>query len=207
MVLGFIRSPHRLSGKLDCPLATWVHGTLDSASPLERLAGKTQPDLLIANSRHTLEPLARFFVTCRLTLSTSRLSLHIGTMNQESPCAEGCEKNSAYTMRPRLSCKSVAWNPGKGHIHIVQALSQILADRPWQACVGRWGAALGRNRIRIVDLGMRDRLKLGSRLQMLGQRSDVSDLMAAADVFLFDEYRTGEFGMVFVEALQAGYRS
>ncbi len=50
-----IASPRVRSKKL--PLATWIHGVIDSKSKLDQLASKTPPDLLIANSSTPLRRL------------------------------------------------------------------------------------------------------------------------------------------------------
>jgi glycosyltransferase involved in cell wall biosynthesis len=199
---------HSIAGpvvrKARLPLATWVHGTLDASSPLERLARKTQPDLLIANSRHTLTAAREVFPTC--SAEVVYFPIESAYRHEESRVAIRRRVRERFGLVDDcpLVLQVGRMEPGKGHDDFIQALSQIPIDRPWQA----WLVG-GAQRSEEVEYEsslseLCHRLKLGSRVQMLGQRSDVSDLMAAADVFCLTNNGPESFGMVFVEALYAG---
>ena len=51
---------------------------------------------------------------------------------------------------------------------------------------------------------MAARLNIGDRLRFLGQRSDVGQLMAAADIYCQPNQGPEPFGIAFIEAMQAG---
>lgn len=89
--------------------------------------------------------------------------------------------------------------PQKGHVLLVDAMRHVLVDRPDALLVlaGREGRATGALRARIVELG------IGDSVRELGIRSDVADLLAAADVFAFSSLYEGLGGAV-VEALGLG---
>jgi glycosyltransferase involved in cell wall biosynthesis len=85
----------------------------------------------------------------------------------------------------------------KGHDHILDALPAIRAGTPdvvflW-AGSGELEGELGR---RITETGARDRIRL------LGRRTDVGRLLAAADLFVFSSRYEG-FGFALVEAMAA----
>jgi glycosyltransferase involved in cell wall biosynthesis len=85
----------------------------------------------------------------------------------------------------------------KGHDHILDALPTIRARTP--DVVFLWagsGELEGELRRRITEIGGRDRIRL------LGRRTDVRSLLAAADLFVFPSRYEG-FGFALVEAMAA----
>jgi glycosyltransferase involved in cell wall biosynthesis len=94
--------------------------------------------------------------------------------------------------------------PWKGHALLVEALGRLPADVGWRCWIaggvqraeeGAHGRAL---RERVAALS------LTPRVQFLGLRSDVPDLLAAADVYCQPNTGPEPFGISFVEALWAG---
>jgi glycosyltransferase involved in cell wall biosynthesis len=85
--------------------------------------------------------------------------------------------------------------PYKGHADLIDALAQIPSDTPWELwCAGR-------------DDGIGPALAaraagLGGRVKFLGARSDVPDLLAAADVFVLASHEEG-FPNAVLEAMAA----
>jgi glycosyltransferase involved in cell wall biosynthesis len=84
----------------------------------------------------------------------------------------------------------------KGQSHLLAAFARVSKDRPAAILIvaGRQGNAS--NHIRSLS----EELGLGNRVQFLGHRSDVPDLMVAADVFVFPSLWEG-LGGVLIEAL------
>jgi glycosyltransferase involved in cell wall biosynthesis len=94
-----------------------------------------------------------------------------------------------------------AW---KGHAVLLEALGRIGASRDWVCWIA--GGAERRSEatyLRSLEDRAR-RLGIAHRVRFLGQRSDVAELMAAADIFCQPNQTPEPFGLVFVEALAAG---
>jgi len=76
-------------------------------------------------------------------------------------------------------------NREKGYHDLVEAL-QRLRDMPWRALfIGRDEGFLGKVIHQINDYGLKE------RIQILGQRSDITHLLAATDIFVLPSYREG----------------
>lgn len=88
--------------------------------------------------------------------------------------------------------------PQKGHRHLLEALPDVVRDAPEVVTLiaGRDGRASSDLRTRAAELRTGD-------LRFLGERSDVPELLAAADVMCFPSEREG-FGGVLIEALAVG---
>jgi glycosyltransferase involved in cell wall biosynthesis len=84
----------------------------------------------------------------------------------------------------------------KGHLHLLAAFEIVAQSRPDARLViaGREGNATADLHARAAELGLLD------KVQFLGHRSDVPELMAAADVFAFPSLWEG-LGGVLIEAL------
>ena len=87
----------------------------------------------------------------------------------------------------------------KGQKHLLEAMHLLASERPHLILliVGREGNASEEL------LGLAAKLRLGSRVQFLGHRSDVGDLLAAADVFVFPSLYEG-LGGAMLEAMARG---
>ena len=107
-----------------------------------------------------------------------------------------------------------------GKVVILQA-SRIGAVEGASGPPGGFGTAAGRPRVGVLASrrcteggrcgifkaelrSSADRAGIADRVRFLGQRADVSRLMAAADVFCQPNTGPEPFGIVFVEALYAG---
>jgi glycosyltransferase involved in cell wall biosynthesis len=95
-------------------------------------------------------------------------------------------------------------DPLKGHRHCLEALAR-LADVPgwvgWQV-----GGAQRPHEVRYLEELKAGTVRMGiaERIRFVGQRSDVTKLMAAADVYCQPNIRPDTFGITFIEALWAG---
>jgi glycosyltransferase involved in cell wall biosynthesis len=87
----------------------------------------------------------------------------------------------------------------KGHRFLLEAMAILANARPQAVLMmaGREGHASAE-----LD-GLRSRLRLGDRVRFLGQRTDVPDLLAAGDIFVFPSLYEG-FGGAVIEAMALG---
>src|SRR5437773_10189493 len=94
--------------------------------------------------------------------------------------------------------------PCKGHLLHLEALAKISHVPRW-IC---WFVGGAQNDAELRYLGelkrVAGRYGIAYRLRFLGQRVDISRLMAAADLFCQPNTGPEGFGIVFVEALSAG---
>jgi glycosyltransferase involved in cell wall biosynthesis len=94
-----------------------------------------------------------------------------------------------------------AW---KGHSLQLNALARLRPDLNWM-CWFVGGAQRASEHAYVNQLHRQvEGLGLGKRIQFLGQRADVPELLGAADVHCQPNLQPEPFGLTFVEAMQAG---
>jgi glycosyltransferase involved in cell wall biosynthesis len=205
------------------PLAFWLHGPLSRRNWLDRLAARRQADLLVANSHYTAQAtLASFPALSRGASVSSRAAagasgppdasaavpivhppLELRQLDREAARAaiRGSLGAGPATAVIFQASRLEAW---KGHPVLLEALGRIGASRDW-VCWVAGGAQRRSEASYLRSLGERAQaLGIAHRVRFLGQRSDVADLMAAADIFCQPNQSPEPFGLVFVEALAAG---
>jgi glycosyltransferase involved in cell wall biosynthesis len=183
------------------PLVSYLHAPPDGRHWLERLARRTVPDLALCNSKFTAAASAELYPAVRARM------FYYPVAPPESDYAE----SDAKLIRAQLETpedatviiqvsRMEAW---KGHRQHLQALS-LLQDLPgwvsWQ--VG--GAQSSGEEKYLQELQeTAKRLGIAERVLFLGQRQDVTRLLAAADIFCQPNAGPEPFGIVFIEALYA----
>ncbi len=178
------------------PLALFLHSP-PRFGWLDLLASRTQANLVIANSRFTLAK-SQWWIKKVPALVCTYPFTEPGHIDRDSARAKlGIPADTVLVVQvSRL-------DPYKGHRLHLEALSRLGVATAWQALFV--GAAQKDNEDYAHSLErMRDRLGLRSRVHFLGHRTDIADVLAAADIFCHPNISPEPFGMVFVEAMLAG---
>ena len=179
----------------DIPVALFVHNP-PGLHWLDMLAHRTRPDLIIVNSRFTLNASRRWI---------GRTPAVICTYPFGGPKEIDRDRvRSALDLKPDtvLVLQASRLDPYKGHRLHLEALAEVGRDFAWRALFVGSAQPAGERYVRSLER-LQERLDLTTRVQFLGHRSDVDELMAAADVFCHPNIRPEPFGMVFVEAMLA----
>jgi glycosyltransferase involved in cell wall biosynthesis len=183
-------------------LAFWAHDAAKGSHWLERWASRVAPDIVIGNSRFTegTVPLLFPHAPCKI--------IFYPVMPSQPPDATACR----YEIRRALGVaddtvaiiqvsRMEAW---KGHHLHLDALAKLKDDPRW-ICWMVGGAQRPAEQEYMRDIQEKAaRLGIGNRVRFLGQRSDVPNLLAAADIFSQPNLGAEPFGIVFIEALAAG---
>jgi glycosyltransferase involved in cell wall biosynthesis len=181
-------------------LVYWGHDYLDGKHWLHRWAGRTPPDLVIANSRFTAGGVTRVFAGAPVRVVHSPLSLPASTGSVRT---EAIRTEFGTSADATVIVQVSRLEPLKGHDVLLSALGE-LRDLPWR-CWMVGGAQRPAEREYLDALVRRcSQLGIADRVQFVGQREDVQDILRAADVFCQPNASPDAFGLVFVEALAAG---
>jgi glycosyltransferase involved in cell wall biosynthesis len=186
--------------RANLPLALWLHGAPARGSWLDRFAARRQPDLLVCNSHYTAQAAALLFP---------------GPAEVIYPPVEPPSKRPRSTrehLRGSLGAGATdtvilqvsrleAW---KGHRLLLDALGRLAGIRGWTCWIV--GGSQRPEEARYLEELRTTARRLGVEhvVRFLGERRDVPDLMAAADVLCQPNVEPEPFGIVFIEALQAG---
>ncbi len=184
------------------PLAFWAHDAIHGRNWLERWAGRVPPDLVIGNSLFTQATVAQLFphTPCNVIYYPVLL---------RQPEANGAVREAVRrelaasddTVAIIQVSRMEAW---KGHHLHLEALARLKDDKRWVCwMVGGAQRPAEQEYMRAIQQKAID-LGIGERVLFLGQRSDVSRLLAAADIFSQPNMGPEPFGIVFIEALSAG---
>jgi glycosyltransferase involved in cell wall biosynthesis len=186
---------------LGIPLVFWCHDTPTGRHWLERQASRVLPSYAIANSQYIQSQLPQLYPS-------------VPSQVIYAPVAD----NDPQYTSPKRSLKRAEFNTPSDAIVIIQVsrlelwkgqqllLSSLalLKDIPNWVCwiVGgaqrsQEAAYLANLRAQICDSGIEE------RVQFLGQRSDVAELLAAADIHCQPNIFPEPFGITFIEALYA----
>ncbi len=180
------------------PLVFWCHDIPQGRHWLERLAAQIPPDLAIANSQYTLTHLPVLYPRGWREVCYLPVEPVAGYDRTEVRAGWGLPQEQVVILQ---ASRMEAW---KGQGLLLEALGQLQALPQWVCWI-----AGGRQRpqeeaywhqlqTQVQQLGLSD------RVQFLGQRSDIPQLLAAADLYCQPNLAPEPFGIAFVEALSAG---
>jgi glycosyltransferase involved in cell wall biosynthesis len=182
------------------PLVRWLHAAENGRTWQERAAGFVRPDFVICNSRYTCEG-----------SSTRYPGVARGVFYAPVPVEE-VEPEVRARLRKSFDAPADAivivmaarMEALKGHATLLAALSRLRSARPWGCWIA--GGAQRPPEVEYVEALQAeiDRLGLSSRVKLLGERPDVSALLAAADIYCQPNIGPDAYGLSFVEALVSG---
>jgi glycosyltransferase involved in cell wall biosynthesis len=184
------------------PLLMWMHGIRILRRWLNHLLGRNLPDLMICNSSYTQQALASVFPGIESTV----IHYPLGTTDTQPGGgsreairkATGAREDSVVIV---LASRMVSW---KGHHVLLDALAQLVSETPWQCWIV--GGAQSPAEQEYVD-GLESKVVnagLAEKIRFLGQRTDVAHILSAADIFCQPNLEGEPFGVVYIEAMQAG---
>jgi glycosyltransferase involved in cell wall biosynthesis len=184
------------------PLAFWLHDAASGAHWLERWARWTLPDLVLCNSAYTCGTLTRLYARVRAEViycpvAPSPPADLKADRSQIRAALATTEDSPVIIQVSRLE----EW---KGHALHLAALGRLRRTHPWTCWIV--GGAQRPHELRYLKR-LKDQaagLGIADRVRFLGQRSDVRQLLAAADIFCQPNTGPEPFGIALVEALSAG---
>ena len=184
------------------PLVFWMHTSGEGRHWLDRLAARTPPDLVVANSQFTARNIAGWFPETPIEIVYYPLRLAHSAADIDT-----------------VSSFDVPWTPPTGDVVIVQVgrLERWKGYRETLEALGRlrdlegWTYWLVGAPQRPAEEAYFGELKelvrasgLPDRVRFTGQRSDISALLQAADIYCQPNTSPEPFGITFVEAQAAG---
>jgi glycosyltransferase involved in cell wall biosynthesis len=176
----------------------WMHGVFQGHW-LQRLASRQVPDFAICNSEFAKSTLHLVYPglpssVIHYPVKSTEISSHRVAIRDEMQV----QPNTVVIL---MASRMEAW---KGHFNLLNAAARISNRSDWTI----WIAGTPQTRsektyFNSVEAEVKH-LQLQDRVRFLGHRSDVPALMRAADIFCQPNSDPEPFGIVFIEALQAG---
>jgi glycosyltransferase involved in cell wall biosynthesis len=167
---------------------------------MNKLAGRVQPDVVIANSHYTAKHAYPKFegVEQHVVYPVVRPAKTNPGDRERIRKELGAEENDVVILQ---ASRMQEW---KGQALLIEALALLPKDLSWK-CWFAGDAQRDFEKAYVSKLkGRVANLNLSERVQFLGQRNDVPALMQGADIFCQPNLSPEPFGIVFVEALAAG---
>ena len=183
-------------------LGFWAHAFHAGLGWLERLAKRSVPRVVIANSRFTDEGLKNLFpgVQGKVIYPPLPLVHHDEAAQWRSTIRKEFGINDETVVIIQVSRIEKC----KGHLLHLDALALLKGLPERWVCWMAVGAQRPEEQAYLSKLQeLTLQLDLSERVKFLGQRSDISKLLAAADVFCQPNESPDSFGLAFVEALWA----
>jgi glycosyltransferase involved in cell wall biosynthesis len=183
------------------PLVFWLHNPTKGKHWLDRWGSRTTPDLVLCNSEFTAATASNLFPGVRSEVAYCPVAPPIREYSQVDRKATRAELQTPDDVVVIIQASRMeSW---KGHALHLEGLS-MLKDLPGWLC---WmvGGAQRNGEIHYLETLKRKAAELGiaDRVRFLGQRSDVEQLLAAADIYCQPNTEPEPFGIAFIEALYA----
>ena len=185
------------------PFVFFQHDIARGTHWVERWAKLKEPDAVISNSHFSAKSAVKLFpkktprvVHCPVPLPSAPVSdvEKRRAVRQKLDTAEG---DVVILQASRME----RW---KGLSLLVESLGHLRTRTPWTVWIAG-GAQREHEKAFVQEVRARAEASgVATHLRWLGQRSDVPELMAAADVFCQPNLSPEPFGIVFIEALARG---
>lgn len=181
-------------------LIFWGHARHNPDHWVDRKASRVSPDLVIANSRFTAAGLSSLFPETAVEALYAPARFPAPVVEQRSRLRAQMqvdEKVVAILMVARMEAL-------KGHRTLLEALSRLRGREDWTCWIVGAGQRPDEIQYENELHQMSERLGLSTRVKWLGQRVDVPDWLAAADIYCQPNSMPDSFGLTFIEAMMAG---
>lgn len=182
------------------PLGFLCHDGLKGSHWIERWAKHTVPDLVIANSDYTANTVGVLYpqAPCQ--------TIYYPVLNTIPSKAEVRSRVRSALQTPEdriVIVQACRLEPWKGHQLLLSALGELQVDN-WEVWIaGGVQRSHEANYLQQLEAQARE-LGIADKVKFLGQRSDVPELLAAADIHCQPNLGAEPFGIAFIEALYAG---
>jgi glycosyltransferase involved in cell wall biosynthesis len=184
-------------------LLYWLHGAPDGNHWLEMWAGRTRPDMVICCSEFTAGLLWKVYPGVRAEVVHPPVP-PIKTQLHDPAHRTALRKQLQTPDDAVVIVQASRMEEWKGHRLHLEALARM-RDLPDWMCWFVGGAQRPAEERYLEELKLAaERLGIEDKVRFLGQRSDVHEVLASADVFCQPNTGPEPFGIVFVEALWAG---
>jgi glycosyltransferase involved in cell wall biosynthesis len=180
----------------------WLHDGATGKGRFERLARLSRPGFCVANSEYTQATLSTLYPALPSTVQYYPIETTAAALTTDERRAVRQELGASDGEVVVIQASRM--EPWKGQRRLLAALARVDRALPWVAVlVG--GAQRPVEREYVTSLERQcEELGIRARVRFLGQRSDVTRLLAASDVHCQPNQGPEPFGIVFVEALAAG---
>jgi glycosyltransferase involved in cell wall biosynthesis len=185
----------------DMRLVFWLHGRASGSHWTEKWARRSPPDSMICVSNDTALTAENLFP------GNPKLVLYAPFEMSGFQSRDECGQTRAELRAPLDSVIIIQvsrMEPGKGHLDHLKALARLPDSLAWTCWIV--GGVERAAEKKYFDELTKASITLGleNRVRFLGHRSDVKDLLSAADIFC-QPNRGGEgFSIAFLEAFAAG---
>jgi glycosyltransferase involved in cell wall biosynthesis len=181
------------------PLVFFLHDRADGRHWTERLARRRKPDLAICNSRYTSGTLDRLYP------GVPRDVLHCPVPRAVDARDRGATRAALGATPQQVVIIQVArMEPWKGQLELIDALTRLPPALPWTCWIVGGAQRQAESAYRQQVEAAAAARGIAARLALLGERTDVADLLRAADIFCHPARHPEPFGIAVVEALWAG---
>jgi glycosyltransferase involved in cell wall biosynthesis len=183
------------------PVVVWMHGTSAGRHWTEQWARRTDPDLVVCNSRFTAQSAGAVYPYALKRVVYCPVELHPTLLSSAERQAIRTELTTPETAVVIVQVSRMErW---KGQLAHLQALSRLKAIPNW-ICWFAGGAQRPEEEKFFEELRTEaGRLGIADRIRFLKERPDVPRLLKAADIYCQPNLQPEPFGIALVEALNA----
>jgi glycosyltransferase involved in cell wall biosynthesis len=182
------------------PLVTWMH-MAPAGHWIDRLASRVEPDLIVCNSRFTASLLSPTPARVAVAYAPVPAVMHV----PHEPARALWIRQELNTPADDIVIIQVSrMEAMKGQMVFLEALAR-LGDGPSWTCWQVGGAQRPFEQRYLDSLRAEaERLGISARVRFVGERADVSALLAASDIYCQPNLAPEGFGLTFVEAMASG---
>ena len=182
-------------------LCFWARDAFLQPNFIDRLASRTRPDQVVANSTFTLGTVDRLFpeVPAQVVYNPLLLPAKMNrcTVRRQIRDEIGCPPQQTVIL---IDARFEKW---KGHALLIAAVAR-LKSTDWQLWIaGKAQRSCEERHLKHLKALVRQH-GLDARIRWLEHRDDIPSLLVAADIHCQPNTAPEPFGNVFIEAFQAG---
>jgi glycosyltransferase involved in cell wall biosynthesis len=184
------------------PLVFWAHDATDALHWLDRWARLTPPDLAICNSNFTAATTLRLFPRVATQVIYCPVSPPASNAFASDRAAVRVELNTP--MDATVIVQVSRMEEWKGQRVLLETLGQLRDRSEWVCWIVGSAQRPDEARYERELHAVAKQNGIEERVRFAGQRSDVSRILSAADIYCQPNTSPEPFGLTLIEALQAG---